>query len=191
MAKTVFMNPGKTRTRRRRKSGKKRRRVSRPATRHVRRRRTGRRRRRNAGIAPFVANPMIMSNPRRRSSGKRRRRNPEMKLKPILMNTGLAIAGSGAGAAVNLLGIRRVNNIWLRNGLRVALGAVSAGVFQNSFGGAAAGSVMYPMWAELALLSGVITEATNTEADLDEISADLEDVLNDGDPNDDDGGLFE
>lgn len=190
MAKTVFMNPRKTRTRRR-KSGRKRRRVARPATRYVRRKRSGKRRRRNAGIAPFVANPMIMANPRRRSSGRKRRRNPEMKLKPILMNTGLAVAGAGTGALVNLVGIRRIQNIWVRNGTRFLLGAASAGAMQNSFGGAAAGALMYPMFAELALLSGILTEATNTEADLDEISADLEDVLNDGDSYDDDGALFE
>lgn len=168
--RTVFVNPS-----RKRRSHK---RVTKRAA--PKRRRS---RRRNAGITPFVSssNPMILSNPRRR--GSKRRRNPSMpSLKQAAMTTLSYGAGSGIGAALNIFVIRHIKNDWLRHGVRI-LGALGGGMLlSDKMGGAMAGATLYPSLAELAIYAGVGGD-TSTEADLNELAADLQDAL--GDENDD------
>jgi len=169
--RTVFVNPSRRRSRR------KSRKVARRA--NPRKRRASRRRR-NAGITPFVSrNPMILSNPRR--SSRRRRRNPGMpSLKQAAMTTLHYGAGSGIGAALNIFVIRHIKNDWLRHGVRI-LGALGGGMFlPDKMGGAMAGATLYPSLAELALFAG-IGGSPSTEADLNELAADLEDALSDDD----------
>jgi hypothetical protein len=189
--RTVFVNP----TSRKKTRRKAKRRRSRPVAkaRPVRRRKSSRRRRRNSGIAPFVQNPGLRVNPLRVNPRRRRkaRRNPEFKLKPMLMNLGMMLAGSGTGAGINLLALRRIENVWFRNGLRFALAAASSAGLQNTFGGATAGAIMYPSYAELALTLDLLGEGTTTEADLEELSADLEDVMEEIDVDyDDEDDIF-
>lgn len=167
--RTVFVNPSRPRRR-----GRK---VTRRAT--SRKRRVSRR---NAGIAPFVArtNPMILANPRPR----RRRRNPSMPtLKSAFTSTLHYGAGSGIGAAVNIFALRHIENAWLRHGLRVVV-ALGGGMFlPDKMGGAMAGATLYPSLAELAIYSGIAGN-TSTEADLNELAADLQDALDDDDNDD-------
>lgn len=181
----MFVNPSPRKKRRKSSTRRRARAASRPKARKVRHRS----RRRNAGITPFIqSNPMIIRNPKRRSSSRKRRRNPDFRIKPMLMNTVQMVGGAGVGAGVNLLALRRVTNPWLRNGLRVALAAACGAVFQNTFGGATGGALLYPTMTELAIMSNIMGEATATEADINELSADIEDLLDDDDS--DDGDLF-
>jgi hypothetical protein len=187
--KTLFMNPsGRISSKRGaafkmpRKYRRKSRKNSTPRMSNPRKRRR-RSRRRNAGIRPFVAqsNPLILQNPRRRRS---RRRNPSLNFKGLL-NKGLTYTGGAAvGAAANILVIRRIENDWLRNGLRVA-GAVAAGaLLKGEMGAAAAGATLYPMFAELAIMFNLTGAPTGdapmlpTGVDLNELAADLESALN-------------
>ena len=137
-----------------------------------RRRRTYRRRRRNAGIAPFTQqNPLILSNPRRR----RRRRNPKLNLKRLL-NDMLVYTGGGAlGYAANQFGLSQIPNDWVRRGSQVATAMVGAYFMKGNLGAAFAGATMYPLIADLAMFTGLV--AVPSEADLEELSADLEDAL--------------
>jgi len=150
----------------------------------------------NAGIAPFIQNPLILDNPRRKKS--RRRRNPMMNLSSLTMNKVLSKTltyggGAAAGAAINILGLRRIQNDWVRNGVRIGAAVIGAALMPGEMGAAYAGATLYPAMAELALLTNLIQPAgTPTEADLSEISADLEDVLDelDIDGDDDNEDLF-
>jgi hypothetical protein len=146
--------------------------------------------RRNAGITSFIQpNPMIMDNPRRR---RRRRRNPglgglaTLSVNSVMKKTITFGGGAAVGAGVNILAIRRIQNMWLRNGARIAAAVVGAAMMPGEFGAAYAGSTLYPLMAELALMTKLVAPAA-TEADLMEVAADLEDALDDMD-NDD--GLF-
>jgi hypothetical protein len=184
--KTVFVNPSRSRRRRRRRP------VAAAAPRR-RRRRVHRRRRRNAGITPFVQNPMIMENPRRR---RRHRRNPSMK--SSVMDFAWLLAGTVGGAALNRLGLSHVNNFYARNGARVGAAAVLA-----YFGGkspmtaAAAGATLAPIVAEIEMQMASSTTATKNPRELAaELSALLEadlsddaDGLEDGDDLEDDMDL--
>ena len=179
--RTVFVNPKFTNPSRR-KRGRKRSRRRNAMIANPRRRRS-RGRRRNAGITPFVSNPLILSpNPRRR----RRARNPlaSLNLKSVVTR-GLTYGG-GAAIAVgaNTLLLNGVSNFWMRNGARFA-GAVGAALFlKGDLGAATAGGMFYPLMQEMAskVLGG--TAASATEADLEGLAADLEDVMDDLDESD-------
>jgi hypothetical protein len=123
---------------------------------------------------------MILSNPRRRS----RRRNPSMpSLKQAAMTTLSYGAGSGIGAALNIFVIRHIKNDWLRHGVRI-LGALGGGMLlSDKMGGAMAGATLYPSLAELAIYAGIGGD-TSTEADLNELAADLQDALGNDDGED-------
>lgn len=190
-----------TKRRRARASAPRRRRTRRRRTRNAmlpgygnpRRRRTRKKRRaygrrkRNASITPFVmsSNPLVMSNPRRR-----RKRNPGLKLnfKSIAQELLTVGGGSLVGAAANMLAINKISNVWARNGARLGA-AIAAGAFlKGNLGAAAAGSVLYPMYEEVYIRSiapalgmgvAVGASAAATEADLDLLSADLNEVLSD------------
>jgi hypothetical protein len=84
--------------------------------------------------------------------------------------------------------LRRIENVWLRNGARVVLAAAAGALFQNTFGGATGGAMLYPLMTEIAIQTNMLGEPTATEADIEEISADIEDLLDDDDS--DDGDLF-
>jgi hypothetical protein len=122
---------------------------------------------------------MILSNPRR--SSRRRRRNPGMpSLKQAAMTTLHYGAGSGIGAALNIFVIRHIKNDWLRHGVRI-LGALGGGMFlPDKMGGAMAGATLYPSLAELAIYAGIGGDTT-TQADLNELAADLQDAMDDDD----------
>lgn len=180
--RTVFVNPSKPRRRRSSKRRAKRRVVAKANPRKRSRRRS---RRRNAGITPFVSqrNPLILSNPRRRTMSRRRRRNPGL---PNLKQAATKIlqysGGSAIGAGLNIFLFRNIKNDWLRHGVRI-LAALGGGMFLSAeMGGAMAGATLYPSFAELALMLGVGGD-TSTEADLNELAADLEAALQDTEEN--------
>lgn len=179
--RTVFVNPSAFGRKRRRRSGKRRRRNVSIAA-NPRRRYRRRARRRNAGITPFVSNPMIMANPRRR-----RRRNPLSSLNfSNILGKSLSYGGGAAIAvAANALVINRVENVWARNAARV-LGAVLGGaMLGGELGAATAGGMFYPLMQELsAQLLGQTAGASGTEADMDVLAADLEDIMDELDSSD-------
>lgn len=190
MSRTVFVNPSFENPRRRRKGKKRRGKArSRGRARRSRARKPTYRGsiviRRNAGIAPFVQNPLILSNPRRR---RRVRRSNPLAL-PSLKGAldALLAGGGGAGVAlaVNMMGTSRIDHPWLRRGAQAGAavigGALLAGKSQN-LGAAYTGAMMMPLVQDLAadlLGIGVAAGATAKEADLDALAADLEDVLDD------------
>ncbi len=179
--RTVFVNPKFTNPRRKR--GRKARRRSRNAMIVNPRRRRNRGRRRNAGITPFVSNPLILSpNPRRK---RRRARNPLAGLNLQSVLTRGLTYGGGAAIAVgaNTLLLNGVGNFWMRNGARFA-GAVGAALFlKGDLGAATAGGMFYPLMQEMA--SRVLgTTSAATETDLEGLAADLEDVMDDLDESD-------
>lgn len=181
----MYVNPKKRKKARRKPRAAKRRVVT--VTRTKRGLRT--RVRRNAGITPFIqANPMIMDNPRRK---RRRRRNPGLGGLATLSVNGIVKksitfgGGAAVGAGLNILALRRVQNMYLRNGLRIAAAVVGAAMMPGEFGAAYAGSTLYPLMAELALMTKLVAPAA-TEADLMEVAADLEDALDDMDSDDED-----
>lgn len=177
--RTTFVNP--LVRRRKRKSNPKR-----------RRRRSYHRRRRNAGIVPFIQrnprrrrhhyrrNPLILENPRRR-----RRRNAGLGGAFNLKNVGAKLlafgGGSAVGTAANIFAINKLENVWLRNGVRLAAAVLAPNIIKGDMGIAIAGSVLYPLWQEVAMRFLAPAAAggadTATEADLDALQADLEDVL--------------
>jgi len=179
--RTTFVNP-LVRRRKRRKSNPKR------------RRRSYRRRRHNAGIVPFIqknprrrsrryANPLILENPRRR----RRRNAGSMSLSSALnlRNVGAKLlafgGGSAIGTAANIFAINKLDNVWLRNGVRLAVAVIAPNVIKGDMGAAISGSILYPLWQEVAMrfLAPAAAGGADaaTEADLDALQADLEDVL--------------
>lgn len=189
--RTVFVNP-------RKKSRKRKRKVGRPKGSSSARKRRSRRKyrkvpyrivRRNSGIAPFIQNPMIMQNPPRR---RRRRRNPSLSglLNPRkFLGTMLTLGGGSAiGAGANILAARKIENEWLRMGARVVAAYVGSSLLPGGMGAAMAGSMLYPLWAELALKTKLIDVAGDDDelgADLsgdeDDLGADLSDLLDDDD----------
>jgi hypothetical protein len=175
MSRTVFVNPSRKRGRRR---NRRRNFSAAMGPRANPRRRRRRSRRRNSGIAPFVQNPLIMSNPRRR----RRHSNPLAGALSVnnLLNKGLTYGG-GAIIAVgaNALVLNRVDNVWLRNGLRFGGGILGAALLKGDLGAATAGAMFYPMFQELAAQLLGKELITGNEADMDVLAADLEDVMDD------------
>lgn len=166
-------------------------------TRRRRRKPTKRKRRRNAGIVPFVAatparyapNPLILNNPRRRRRS--RKRNPKLTLKSV--GWGLFESGSGAGigAAANIFALNKIEDGFMRNGLRVAAAVLASMIPNRGIGAASAGALLYPVFQEVGLMV-----LQPTDADLDVLAADLEDILEEIDPDgdeeyDEDGNLIE
>jgi hypothetical protein len=143
-----------------------------------RRRSTRRRRRRNAGITPFVAgNPYILSNPPRR----RRRRNPnglarQFTVKRIMDNTLTYGGGAALGTAANLFALNAIEGDWIRNGARYAVAVFGGQMLGKDMGAAFAGATLYPLLTELAAMLNL---PVGTEADLDVLAADLEDIYGD------------
>lgn len=192
MARTVFVNPSfmNPRRKRRKKSNPGQSLTVREAfalgksARNPKRRKRGRKKRRNAGIAPFVRNPLIMSNPPRR---RRRRRNPmdSLDIKTIVSKSLTFASGAGMAVAANAFILNRVDNFWARNVSRLGLGVVGAAFMPNrELGAASAGAMFYPLIQELlAKLLGQST-VTGTEADMDVLAADLEDIMDDLDESD-------
>lgn len=190
MARTMFVNPALF-SNPRRKKGKKSRRKGKGKRRYQARRRfraTGSIAiRRNAGITPFVQNPLILSNPRRR----RRQSNPMnvSSLKGAANNALSYAGGAGLALAVTTVGTNKIGNHWLRRGVQLGasvIGGSMIGKKSATMGGAFAGAMMYPLLQDLAsdLLGigvGAGVAATTKEADLDALAADLEDVLDEMD----------
>lgn len=178
----MFVNP-----RRRRKGGKKGRKASRARRKKSYRRVKGPVYRRNSGITPFVSNPLIMSpNPRRR-----RRRNVGMVRNPLnglnlksVVQRGITFGG-GAAIAVgaNALFLNSLENFWVRNGIRFGGAILSAGFLKGDLGAATSGAMLYPMMQEL-MAKFFAPARTATEADLEGLAADLEDVMEDLDESD-------
>jgi hypothetical protein len=96
-----------------------------------------------------------------------------------MVNKGLTFGG-GALIAVgaNTLAINHIDNFWARNGARFGGGVLAAAFLKGDLGAATAGALFYPMFQEFAskLLSPA-KAATGTEADMDVLAADLEDVM--------------
>ena len=116
-------------------------------------------------------NPLILENPPRRAPARRRRRsNPRMTLRGA-MEGGLWVGGGSlAGTMLNVYALNSVEDMWIRNGARIATAVASTYAKNRFFGGALAGAALYPFWQEMfAMILG--PEAVGTE-DMD--------VLNDG-----------
>lgn len=192
MARTVFVNPSFMNPRR------KKRKKSNPgsgltvreafqlgrANPRKRKRKGGRKKRRNAGIAPFVRNPLIMSNPPRR---RKRKRNPmdSLDIKTIINKSLTYAGGAGMAVATNAFILNRVDNFWARNVSRLGLAVVGAAFIPNrELGAASAGAMFYPLIQELMAKMLGQSAVTGTEADMDVLAADLEDIMDDLDESD-------
>ena len=185
MARTMFVNP-RRRKGKRKSRGRGRRTVARRGRRSRAKKYTRVKSlyRRNAGISSFIQNPLIMSpNPHRRRRG---RSNPLMasfNLKSIVTRTLTFGGGAAISVAANTLFLNSVEDFMVRNGLRL-VGAIGASaVLKGELGAATAGSMFYPLMQELAakFLGGTTTA---TEADMESLAADLEDVMEDLDESD-------
>ena len=142
-----------------------------------RRKSTRKRRRRNAGITPFVSgnNPYILSNPRRR------RRNPGMpRLTLRTMSDKLFKYGGGSalGTAANVFVLNDIEQDWMRNGARVGVAVLGGMFLRGEMGAAMAGAAMYPVWVEVAAMLNL---PVGTDADLDVLSDDIDDAMDDSD----------
>ncbi len=141
-----------------------------------RRKKSTRRRRRNVGVVgPFVAgnNPYILSNPRRR------RRNPGMpRLTLRTMSDKLFKYGGGSalGTAANVFVLNDIENDYFRNGARVGVAVLGGMFLRGELGAAMAGASMYPVWVEVAAMLNL---PVGTDADLDILSDDMNDALED------------
>lgn len=173
--RTLFVNPSKSRKRGRRKNPRPRRAKRRNAALMVNPRRR-RARRRNAGITPFVSNPRLMVNPRRRS--RPRRSNPLASPKKMLEETLLNFGGAAIGVTANYFAINKIDNVWARNGVRVAAALGSAAMLPGRIGSATAGAMLYPSMMEALDYFLKDKGWGETSADLDQLTADLEDLLN-------------
>ena len=204
--RTMFVNPRRRPKRRHAKKRNPRKTVRRIARRrpvkrntrkahtkmkmNPRRRRSHKARRRNP-MAPFVRslnNPLILRNPR---AIRRRRRNPGLNLsiKSILDKSLSYGGGSALGAGINIIGLSKIENTWFRNGARLGVAVLGGSFLKGDLGAAMAGATLYPMWQEIALFLSLIEgphpfmpypeapTAAKTEASLDLLSADLQDVL--------------
>lgn len=190
MSRTVFVNPSFENPRRRRKGKKRRGRRSYGRRRsHKRSRKPAFRGsivlRRNAGITPFVQNPLILSNPRRR---RRVRRSNPLAIPSLKSALDTLMAGGGGASvalAVNMMGTSRIDNPWLRRGAQAGAAVIGGGLLagkSQNLGAAFTGAMMMPLMQDLAadlLGIGVAAGVTAKEADLDALAADLEDVLDD------------
>jgi hypothetical protein len=89
--------------------------------------------------------------------------------------------GSAIGTAANIFAINKLDNVWLRNGVRLAVAVIAPNVIKGDMGAAISGSILYPLWQEVAMrfLAPAAAGGADaaTEADLDALQADLEDVL--------------
>lgn len=201
MARTVFVNPSfiNPRRKRRKKSNpgqsltvREAFALGKSARSNPKRRKRGRKKRRNAGIAPFVRNPLIMSNPRPR---RRRKRNPmeSLSVKHIISKSLTYAGGAGMAVATNAFILNRVDNFWARNVSRLGLAVVGAAFIPNrELGAASAGAMFYPLIQELMAKMLGQSAVTGTEADMDVLAADLEDIMDDldeSDLSDDDDGM--
>jgi hypothetical protein len=183
-AMNTFSNPRRRRKKARRTTRRRRSHARGPVR---------RRRRRNAGVTPFVRNPLILRNPRRR-----RHSNPAMNLQAMAKQLFSVGGGAGLGYAVNRWGVERLGlSFWPRQGVRVAGAAIISvflpkllrGQLGSNVACAAAASLLYPTMQDLdaryvsgpaaiaagAAVAGNLPSASS--ADLDLLSADLEDVL--------------
>lgn len=153
--------------------------LSRRGSKKRRARRSRRSRRRNAGITPFVQNPMLRVNPRHSITRRRKRRNPMSLSFPsinTIMHKSLTYGGGAAiGTATNIFALNKIKNPWFRNGARVLVGCMGAPMLGGSLGAAAAGALFAPLVTELAV---ALHLPVATEADLE---ADLQDLLDDMD----------
>lgn len=149
--------------------------------RSARRRPVSRRRRRNAGITPFVSNPvrrrrrrrsnpLILSNPRRR----RRSGGGRITAKHVIDKV-LTFGGGGALAyATNQFALRNVQHDWTRRALQAGTAVLGSIFLRGEMGAAFAGGMMYPLMGDLALLLGVVTAQ---DYDINELSADLNNAM--------------
>lgn len=196
MARTTFVNPFMNPRRRSKRKSKSRgrRRHKRSYSRAPRRRAHRRSRRRNAGITPFVQNPLILSNPRRR---RRHRRNPSLGIPSFSKALSSLLTGGGGAAAaltLNTVALNKIPNAWLRRAAQAGAAIVGGAVISTksqAMGHSYAGAQMYPLVQDLAadLLGVGASAAAATEADIDALAADLEDVLDEVDESDfDDDG---
>jgi hypothetical protein len=165
--RTVFVNPAS-----KRHSKKRRKRTSRKGRRksyHFKGARITGTVRRNAGITPFVANPMILSNPRRR---RRHRRNPSG---AMLNDLAYIFGGAVGGAALNRLAFNHVNHFYVRNGARIAAAAVLAYIGgRNPLTAAAAGATLAPLIPDVEMMLGSSAPKKNPRELAAELSAMLE-----------------
>ena len=193
MARTMFVNPslfsnpakkhkkGRKGSKRKRAGKKGRRRAAKKTTRRCVKYRVVRR---NAGITPFIQNPLILSNPRRR----RRRRNPSFSmgsLKSVLSECLTDGAGAAAALGVSAFGTNRIASPLYRRGAQVlaaVVGGAAVGSYSKNLGRSFRSAMFFPLVQDLAvdlLGTSIAVSATAKEADVDALAADLEDVLDD------------
>lgn len=184
MPRTLFVNPftNPRRRKRKRKAAKRSHRRKAKGYRLLRKRVYTR----NAGISPFVQNPLILSNPRRRH----RRRNPSaragLSLNKLLNSLLTGAAGAGTALTVNTVALNKIANPWFRRGAQAGAAVVGGALIASkspAMGGAYTGAQLYPLVQDLAAdllgIGGAAVAAT--EADIDALAADLEDVMDEMD----------
>jgi len=177
--KTMFVNPGK---KRKRKKAKRRHNIT---LANPRKRKHARRR--NAGISSFIQkNPLILSNPGRRSR-RRRHSNPDFSVKGI----GKALLSFGGGAAVGFVVEEFLNskipalenpyaNLAVGTALRLAEAMLAAKFLPNDMGMAAAGAIMSESAKRVyATVATGALGATPTSADLSADLSDMDEILDD------------
>jgi hypothetical protein len=124
---------------------------------------------------------MIWPNPRRRA----KRRNPvgfgKLTLKNAISNTIANLGGAAIAVGANHFALKKIENVYARNGARAASALVAGAFIPGSVGAATAGAMFFPIMEELCSYLMKDDESEVTEADLDLLSQDLGAML---DPDD-------
>jgi hypothetical protein len=89
----------------------------------------------------------------------------------LLIYTG----GSAIAVGANILAINRIENMWARNGVRVAAAVFAPMFIKGDLGAAFSGAMLYPVIEEMASQLNIAPQ----EADLEQLAADLETALED------------
>jgi hypothetical protein len=85
--------------------------------------------------------------------------------------------GSAIAVGANILAISRIENKWARNGVRVAAAVFAPMFVKGDMGASFAGAMLYPVVEEMAAELNILPQ----EADLEMLTADLEQALNEVD----------
>lgn len=84
--------------------------------------------------------------------------------------------GSALGTAANAFLLNDIENDYFRNGARIGTAVIGGMFLRGELGAAMAGAAMYPVWIEVAAMLNL---PVGSEADLDVLSADLDDAVGD------------
>jgi hypothetical protein len=85
--------------------------------------------------------------------------------------------GSAIAVAADILALKKIENVWARNGIRVVAAAFAPMFLKGDMGSAFSGAILYPVVEEMAAELNIL----DNEADLECLAADLEAALDDVD----------